>query len=62
MAGITMKALVDIRATCTLMAETIFEQMCNAAKKMPLLRSTGTVCGFGGRTLLVVGETELMID
>jgi len=43
------------------MADTVFGQVCTRLNRPALLKRTGTICGLGGKTLDVRGETELLV-
>lgn len=49
-------------AACSLLNEHIFDEICKQTKRPRLIQPKALVCGLGGKTLEVVGETEIAID
>jgi hypothetical protein len=62
MAGLTVKALVDTGAACSLMAKRIFDALGERTDRFGLQETTKTLCGVGGAPLKVEGATVVEID
>ena len=60
-AGIRINALIDTRAARSLMADSVFQDICTRTNRSSLLRPSGAICSLGGKPLDVIGETELLI-
>ena len=61
MAGQEVNTLVDTGAARTLMAEDIFLKLCRSTNRPSLITPTDSVCGLGGKSLDVLGATEVNI-
>ena len=62
MSGVEITALVDTGAACSLLNEHMFDDICKRTKRPRLIQPKALVCGLGGKTLEVLGETEIAID
>ena len=60
-AGVQINALIDTGAARSLMADSVFQDICAKTNRPSLLKPSGVVCGLGGKPLDVLGETELLI-